>query len=334
MPKIVANKPQFLEDSQFKLAIGSVGITDELRVRSGELVSSLSANRLESPFSSFIFPESAGTFNIDLSELPTQMVELDILVDADVASFRSWALTGLSTGEFWQNDGVEIASGSSCLILSFTKTGDGVWSVTARNKFEGEEAYGAENSNLPDDLRSPAAQASARGLGKNCNHFSILIDTTESMKEHLEHPIMHNLLTTVRAISASKNTKAVSVSVGGSKNSSFGILDDANRKYADLLAKSRTDGDRHFIPPFSETVEKAVKSGEPNSAMYVFSDSMPWIDVEEISQELEERDSYIFIVLLSKGLSLDLLGLSSRIQIINVADGLDEELKDLMKRFL
>jgi hypothetical protein len=335
MPKIIANKPQQLEDLQFKLEIGSMSITDELRVRAGTLVSDLTANGLVGPFKSFIFPEMAtGTFNMDLSEAPSQVTELDILVDAQVTSFRSWSLTGLSTGEFWQNDGVEVASGASCLMLSFSKSSDGRWSVTAKNKFEGEEAYGAENSNLPDLLRPLAAQAQARGLGKNAAHFSTLIDTTESMKEHLEHAVMQNLITVIRGISASKNLRPVFTSVGGSKSDAIGVLDAADRKYLDLLDQARSDQDRHFTPPFSETLEKTVKSCEPNSALYVITDSMPWIDVEEMSEDLANKDSYVFVVLLSEGLAIDLTSLPARIMVINVANGRDEDSKELMKRFL
>ena len=335
MPKIIANKPQHLEDLQFRLEIGSMSITDELRVRSGNLVADLTASGLTSPFASFIFPEmAAGTFNIDLSEMPSTITELDVLVDAQVTSFRSWSLTGLSTGEFWQNDGVEIAVGASCLMLSFSKSSDGQWSVTAKNKFEGEEAYGAENSNLPDDLRPLAAQAKARGLGKDAVHFSILIDTTESMKEHLEHPVLQNLITIIRAISASKNLRPVFTSVGGSKSDAIGVLDAADKKYLDLLEQSRSDQDRHFTPPFSETLEKTIKSGEPNSALFIVTDSMPWIDVEEMAQDLASKDSYVFVVLLSEGLALDLVSLPERIMVINVANGHAEESKELMKRFL
>jgi hypothetical protein len=295
----------------------------------------MTASGLTSPFVSFIFPEmAAGTFNIDLSETPSTLTELDVLVDAQVTSFRSWSLTGLSTGEFWQNDGVEVASGASCLMLSFTKSSDGLWSVTAKNKFEGEEAYGAENSNLPDDLRPLAAQAKARGLGKDAAHFSILIDTTESMREHLEHPVLQNLNTVIRAISASKNLRPVFTSVGGSKGDSVGVLDAADKKYLDLLEQARSDQDRHFTAPFSETLEKTVKSCEPNSALFIITDSMPWIDVEEMSEDLVNKDSCVFIVLLSEGLALDLLSLPARIMVINVATGLHEEPKELMKRFL
>lgn len=335
MPKIIANKPQYLEDLQFRLEIGSMSITDELRVRSGAEVSELTANGLSGPFQSFIFHDlTPGIFNIDLSEAPSSMTEVDILVDAQITSFRSWSLTGLSTGEFWQNDGVEVASGASCLMLSFSKSSDGKWSVTAKNKFEGEEAYGAENSNLPDDLRPLAAQAKARGLGKNAAHFSILIDTTESMKEHLEHSVMQNLMTVIRSIGASKNLRPVFTSVGGSKADAIGVLDAADKKYLDLLSQARSDQDRHFTPPFSETLEKRVKSCEPNSALYVITDSMPWIDVEEMAQDLANKDSYVFVVLLSEGLPIDLTSLPARIMVINVANGRDEDQKELMKRFL
>jgi len=335
MPKIIANKPQHLEDLQFRLEIGSMSITDEIRMRSGALVADLTANGVTEPFKSFVFPEVApGTFNIDLSEVPSQMTELDVLVDAQVTSFRSWSLSGLSTGEFWQNDGVEVAAGASCLMLSLSRSSDGKWSVTAKNKFEGEEAYGAENSNLPDDLRPLAAQAKARGLGKNAAHFSILIDTTESMKEHLEDSVMHNLITIIRAISASKNLRPVFTSVGGAKVDAIGVLDAADRKYLDLLNQARSDQDRHFTPPFSETLEKNVKSSEPNAALYVLTDSMPWIDVDEMSQDLEAKDSYVFVVLLSEGLAIDLSSLPERIMVINVANGPEEDQKELIKRFL
>ena len=335
MTKIIANKPQHLKGVQFRLAIGSVSITDELRVRSLKIVSDLSDMGLTEPFKSFIFPEgSPGTFNMDFSEAPADISEIDILVDAQITSFRSWSLTGLSEDEFWQNDGVEIASGASCLMLSFSKSIEGSWNVTARNKFEGEESYGVENSNLPDDLRSLAAQASARGLGKNSSHFSILIDTTQSMQEFLEASIMHNLINVIRAISASKNNKAIFVSAGGAKNDSIGLLESADKKYMELLGRAQSDKDKHFTPVFSETLEKTVKSGEVASAMYVITDSMPWIDVEEISKVLEEKNSHIFVILTSKGLGIELMGLSERIMLISVSDGLDEDPKDLMKRFL
>lgn len=335
MPKIMPNKPQRLEDLQFKLEIGSVSITDEMRIRSGNLIAEMAASGLMSPFSLFVFPEqSTGTFNIDLSEVPSSITELDVLVDAEATSFRSWSLTGLSTREFWQNDGVEVAAGTSCLMLSLSKSGDGQWSVIAKNKFEGEEVYGAENANLPDDLRSLAAQAKARGIGKDAAHCSILIDTTESMKQHLDHPLLQNLITVIRAISASKNLRPVFTSVGGSKGDAIGVLDAADKKYLDLLNQARSDLDRHFTPPFSETLEKTVKSGESNSALYIVTDSMPWIDVEEMSKDLATKESYVFVVLLSEGLALDLISLPERIVVINVANGHAEEPKELMKRFL
>jgi hypothetical protein len=349
MPKIIANKPQHLEDLQFRLEIGSMSITDELRVRSGNLVADLTASGLTSPFASFIFPEmAAGTFNIDLSEMPSTITELDVLVDAQVTSFRSWSLTGLSTGEFWQNDGIEIASGSSCLILSFSRAIDGLWSVTARNKFEGQESYGTENSNLPDDIRALAALANAHGLGKSASNFSIILDTTTSMQRYLDCEGMLDLVTIIRAISASKNNRAVGVSFGGSNTGLIGILDAANKKFLDLLVHSRSEEERQRTPPFSETVEKAVKASEPNSALYVISDSIPWIDVEEIAAELQEKDTYIFIVLISNNLGIDISSLPKQIVIINIPEDLCgdsgnstntsspqlRDPKDLAKRFV
>lgn len=349
MPTIIANKPQQLEDLQFRLEIGSLSITDELRVRSGNLIAEMTVSGLTSPFASFIFPEmAAGTSNIDLSEVPSNLTELDVLVDAQVTRFRSWSLTGLSSGEFWQNDGIEIASGSSCLILSFSKSSDGFWSVTARNKFEGQESYGNENPNLPDEIRGLAAFATARGLGKSASNFSIILDTTTSMQRYLECEGLLDLINIIRAISASKNNRAVGVSFGGSMTGSLGVLDAAIKKFLDLLNYSRSEEERQRTLPFSETVEKAVKSSEPNSALYVISDSIPWIDVEEIAAELEEKDTYIFIVLISSSLGIDVSSLPKRIIIINFPEDLcgdsensrnpsspqPREPKDLAKRFV
>jgi hypothetical protein len=61
---------------------------------------------------------------------------------------------------------------------------------------------------------------------------------------------------------------------------------------------------------------------------------MPWIDVEEMSEDLANKDSYVFVVLLSEGLAIDLTSLPARIMVINVANGRDEDPKELMKRFL
>jgi hypothetical protein len=138
----------------------------------------------------------------------------------------------------------------------------------------------------------------------------------------------------IRAISASKNLRPVFTSVGGSKGDAIGVLDAADKKYLDLLNQARSDLDRHFTPPFSETLEKTVKSGESNSALYIITDSMPWIDVEEMSKDLATKESYVFVVLLSEGLALDLFSLPERIGVINVANGHAEEPKELMKRFL
>lgn len=349
MPKIMPNMPQRLEDSQFKLVLASTHITDELRVRSGALISDLVSGGITEPFQSFIFPEmAAGVFNLDLSDAPPTITEIEFLVDANFTSFRSWSMKGHNSKEFWENDGVEIASGSSCLMLSLVRSDDGYWTVVARNKFEGEESYGQENSSLPDDIRALAAIASARGLGKSAVNFSILFDTTASMQRHLQSEGVLELIRVIRAISASKNNRDVSVSFGGTKIGSVGVLDSADKKYFDLLTHSRSDEERQQTPPFSETVERAVKASEHNSALYVISDSIPWIDVEEIATELEAKDLHIFIVLISDSLGIDVSSLPSRIVLITVPETLFTEserstsvnvstspdLKDLVKRFV
>jgi uncharacterized tellurite resistance protein B-like protein len=349
MPKIMPNMPQRLEDSQFKLVLASTHITDELKVRSGALISDLVSGGISEPFESFIFPEMAnGVFNLDLSDAPPELTEIEFLIDAHFTSFRSWSMGGHNSKEFWENDGVEIASGSSCLMLSLVRSDDGHWNVVARNKFEGEESFGQENSSLPDDIRALAAIASARGLGKSAVNFSILFDTTASMQQHLQSEGVLELIKVMRAISASKNNRDVSVSFGGSRIGSIGVLDSADKKYLDMLAHSRSDEERQQTPPFSETVERAVKASEHHSALYVISDSIPWIDVEEIATELEAKDLHIFIVLISDNLGIDVSSLPARIVLITVPETLfscseksspayvstNSDLKDLVKRFV
>jgi len=349
MPKIMPNMPQRLEDSQFKLVLASTHITDELKVRSGTLISDLTSGGMTEPFQSFIFPEMVtGAFNLDLADVPPALTEIEFLVDAHFTSFKSWSMKGHNSNEFWGNDGVEIASGSSCLMLSLFRSNDGHWNVVDRNKLEGEESYGQENSSLPDDIRALAAIASARGLGKSAVNFSILFDTTASMQRHLQSDGVLELIRVVRAISASKNNRDVSVSFGGTKIGSIGVLDSADKKYLDLLAHSRSDEERQQTPPFSETVERAVKASEHTSTLYVISDSIPWIDVEEIATELEAKDLHIFIILISDNLGIDVSSLPARIVLIQFPENLfgeseksssvtastSPDLKDLIKRFV
>jgi hypothetical protein len=335
MPKIIPNKPQHLLDLQFKLKISPLSIADELRVRSGAVVNSLSAKEISGPFKLFIFPESSpGEFNIDFGEAPVDLDSFDMLVDSGLTSIRSWSLEALNVQEFWQSDGIEIASGSTCLMLSFSKSTDGRWTVTDRSVFEGEDASGEENSSLPDGLRSLAASATARGLGKNAAHFLILIDDTPSMDDILDTEIVPRLVSVIRSISASKNTKPIFLSLGGFKNELVGVLDSAEESYSNLRAQSKSDKDRFGIPPFSQTLEKMVYTSAPNSALYVLTDSLPWIDEEELSRELLENDKYIYVVLTGSGLGVQLNNLDDRVLVVDVSAALGDDPKELIKRFV
>jgi len=334
MTKIASDKAQVLSDRQFKLSIGPVNITDDVIARAATSESVISGNSARPPFDSFIFktPE-IGAFNLDLSEAPENITKIDVLIKTQTTNFRSWSLTGLSSREFWQNDGFSVPEGATCLLLSFTKVNQSSWTVTAVNRLEGEDFESVENSELPDDLRSLAAQARAKGICAGARQFGILLDTTESMSGTLTSNLLIDVLTVIRSISAANSNKPVALSLGGVSNGSLGVLDDAVKKFHYLLQISKTEAQRKNTLPLSESLENSVMQFQDRTVLYVITDSIPWIDLEGISRKLESTESKLFIVLVNSQRAIEVKGLPSSLFVIRLDERLDTEPKTVLKKF-
>lgn len=330
LAKIVANRPQLLADTQCLLTWHGVERSDTISVSSDGFTVRVMPFDKTSDLAAFVKPDpQSNGLLMDLSRAPEYIDELIFAIEVIGEGDRSWSLEGLNTGEVWQNDSIQIPADIQCEVLALQRTDEG-WQITAREKLLGEIANITVDEQIPEDYREIVARATAQGVGGDSGNFYAILDLTPSMQQKHGIDGMVSLLECLVSIAASVENRPLQLSLHGLEEYRLSVEDDIALKLSKSIES--LESQISHAQPLHALVPNYIEKMREQSTLYVITDSMFFLDDEDI-ETLRPNRKELSVITLGKGTTSFEIPGESNLRIIQISDLEVKTSKEMLELF-
>lgn len=294
MAKTVPDKPQALVDTQFLLTWQGSARTDKVHARiANELVR---VNPLPSDSALSTFCKSDAQANgllLDLSRAPQEISSIDFSFEVAVGGERSWTIEGLNSGEVWQNNSVSVVADIAATVLTIERQDSG-WFVIAREQVEAGDKLLEQDSQVPEEFRELWRLLSSKPAPELMRHCEAIFEVTSSWHRELPRELRARLVQTLVAIATVATSRPIEVSLQGLSSVTCSVDDEIEASFE--LELEAAEENRAEAAAMFALVPSIVESIKPNSRIYVFVESLFFIDDDLLTKAEEKRVELIVLV--------------------------------------